>query len=117
MNKWILWSLLFSQYAFASSHHPIKWLESLKGRTDASQHIYQAYCQNCHAPKPLIPVGAPRVGVTQDWQGRKDLLKSTLLGKGLMPARGGCFECSDETLKDVVDYMLTYKDLKQSKRH
>ncbi len=102
---------------YAASHHPLDWIKSLEGRADKSQQIYQAYCKNCHDSKPVIPLGAPRVGVVKDWQGRKDLLNSTLLGKGMMPARGGCFECSDESLQEVIVYMLKFKNEKQIKNH
>jgi len=34
------------------------------------------------------------------------LLKMTIQGVGAMPARGGCFECSDGQLKEAIIYML-----------
>lgn len=106
MKSWMILFLCCFNSIYAASHHPLNWIKSLEGRKDKPQQIYQVYCKNCHDPKPLIPIGAPRIGVDKDWIGRKDLLKSTLMGKGMMPARGGCFECSDESLQEVIDYML-----------
>jgi cytochrome c5 len=87
----------------------MEFIQSVSHQPDEAEKIYQSFCKNCHAPKPLIPLGAPRIGYSSEWKGRKDLLKSTLEGKGLMPARGGCFECSDEQLKKVIDYMINFK--------
>jgi cytochrome c5 len=95
----------------AASHRPIDFIKSIEHDPKAGQKIYQSFCQNCHAPKPLIPVGAPRVGNAKDWekrltQGQKALLQHTIEGIGIMPARGGCFECSDEQLQKAIDYIL-----------
>ena len=38
------------------------------------------------------------------------LLKLTIDGKGAMPARGGCFECSDEQLMDVIKYIVSQSE-------
>lgn len=110
MKRKLLMIFILVNTLHAASHHPEAWLKSLDGREDKACQIYQTYCKNCHDSKPLIRLGAPRVGVADDWKGRKKILKNTLLGKGLMPARGGCFECSDETLQEVIDYMLKIRD-------
>lgn len=103
--------LLCSFSLWAASHHPQAFLQSIKGDPKASEKIYQQFCSNCHARHPLISVGAPRVGDKKAWDRRlKDgyaqLLSHSLEGIGLMPARGGCFECSDEEIKMVIDYMI-----------
>ena len=59
-------------------------------------------------------MGAPRVGDAKAWQvrlakGRKLISQHTLEGYRLMPARGGCFECSDAQLEAVVDWMMSKK--------
>lgn len=95
------------------AHQPLKFLAELKGRNDAASKIYDAYCKTCHDPKPQIPIGAPRINDTNEWAGRlkdrKKLLQHTFEGYQLMPARGGCFECSDEQLVQVIEFMTKTK--------
>jgi cytochrome c5 len=104
------WLLLFQS---CIAHQPIKFLAEIKGQKNAPEKIYQAYCRNCHDSKPMIPLGAPRKGVQGDWLLRlkspAKLLKHTYEGYLLMPARGGCFECTDEQLVQVIEYMTNYK--------
>jgi len=99
---------------WGASHHPQEFLNHVKNDVNASQKIYNQFCANCHNPKPLIPLGAPEIGNTSIWQKRAksgfaNLLHSTINGKGLMPARGGCFECTDEQLEMIIKYMINYK--------
>lgn len=108
----ILIGLSMMANGLAASHHPIDFIKSIENDKKPGKKVYQAFCQNCHAPKPLIPVGAPRMGNQKDWevrlkQGQKALLQHTLEGKGIMPARGGCFECSDEQIQKAIDYILS----------
>jgi cytochrome c5 len=54
-------------------------------------------------------MGAPKYG-TADWAPRKAKGKPTLYDHALhgfnsMPAKGGCAACSDEEIKNGVDYM------------
>jgi cytochrome c5 len=96
---------------WGASHHPQVFLKSLKNDEHAAEKIYQQFCANCHAKHPLIPLGAPRIGDKSQWlqrlsHGEAEVIKHSLNGVGLMPARGGCFECSDEQIKMVINYML-----------
>ncbi len=107
----LVWMFILSNCVWSNSHHPQQFLKELKHDPHAIEKIYQQFCANCHAEHALIPVGAPRVGVSTDWQSRQKkgealLLEHTLNGYHLMPARGGCFECSDEQIKLIIDYML-----------
>jgi cytochrome c5 len=110
MLKYV-WIIFISNFVWSSSHHTEQFLEEMKHDPRATEKIYQQFCANCHAIHPLIPMGAPRVGVIKDWQQRQKkglsvMLEHTLNGYHLMPARGGCFECSDEQIKMIIDYML-----------
>ena len=73
------------------------------------QEIYENYCFSCHLTGLN---GAPKMGDTQAWapriaKGSDLLLQSTVEGMGtIMPARGMCFDCSDQDLAAVVDYMV-----------
>ena len=96
---------------WAASHHPQAFLKSIQHDPKAAEKIYQQFCVNCHAKHPLIPLGAPLVGDKKAWKlrlkhGYDQLLLHSLEGIGMMPARGGCFECSDEDIKMVINYMV-----------
>ncbi len=81
--------------------------ETDAGRTP--QSIYETYCLVCHATGVA---GAPRIGVAADWeprlaQGRDQVIANSISGIRAMPARGTCFDCSDEEIAATVDYMLS----------
>jgi cytochrome c5 len=92
-------------------HFPAVFVEQLKNDPQAGMKIFKEFCASCHAKIPTIDVSAPRLGDKKAWQSRrqkseKQLLDLTLRGIGAMPARGGCFECSDEQLRETIRYML-----------
>lgn len=98
----------------ASSHHPEAFLHSIQGQKDEARQIVEHFCSHCHALKPMIPLGAPKIGKVEDWQvrqqqGMQTLFQHTEQGIGLMPARGGCFECSDHQLKMAIEYLIKGK--------
>lgn len=98
-------------FAVRQFHHPEQFIKKLQGDKQAGKKIYRQFCQLCHAINPQIDVGAPRIGVSEDWQHRMKQGLNTMLrnidnGMNAMPARGGCFECSDEQLKAAIKYML-----------
>lgn len=102
---------LISFYAYADSHHPQEFLQSISGSKNEGEQIYTHFCVNCHAAKPLIPLGAPRIGEEGDWkirlkQGMDLLFKHTDEGLNAMPPRGGCFECTDKQLMLAISFML-----------
>ncbi len=104
-------SLFMQSVSYAASHHPQEFLNEISGKPDEGKSIVQHFCSNCHAVKPLIPIGAPRAGVVSDWQQRMKsgigaLLKNTSEGIGNMPPRGGCFECTDKQLILAIKAML-----------
>ena len=101
---------------FAETHHPQEFLKSILGTKDEGQQIVQHFCATCHAPDPMIPMGAPREGSKVDWnprlkQGLKSLFQRTSEGINAMPARGGCFECTDRQLMLAILAMLPNKAL------
>ena len=104
-------NVLYVKNAFAASHHPEDFLKKISGSTNEGAQIVQHYCANCHAKKPIIPLGAPRIGLASDWtprikQNLDALFKHTDEGFNAMPARGGCFECSDKQLYLAILAML-----------
>jgi len=97
----------FSLELQAASHRPQAFLNGVKGKADEGKQIVDHFCAVCHAFKPQISVGAPRQGVELEWQmrikqGLSGLLEHTEEGLNAMPARGGCFECSDAQLVKAI---------------
>jgi len=92
-------------------HYPALFVKGLEGDKQAGMKIFHEFCSACHAAKPLIDIKAPHIGDEKVWQGLSGLgidklLAITVNGAGAMPARGGCFECSDAQLKATIQYML-----------
>ena len=79
------------------------------GKTERSgEKIYNANCQGCHSSGVM---GAPKYASLEDWAPRIDLgleklTLSAIAGKGGMPAKGTCMDCSDNEIKLTVQYML-----------
>lgn len=72
--------------------------------------IYNRSCVSCHS---MGAAGAPRLGDRAAWapriaKGRDALLQSALHGMPPgMPAKGLCITCSDDELRQVIDYMIS----------
>lgn len=116
---------------YAASHHPQDFLKSIEGNRQEGQEIYKHFCSNCHSKRPLINIGAPRYRVKKDWtsritQGLDSLFQHSEEGFNAMPARGGCFECTDyqlilaivnmlpkTTQNDALNELLVYKKIKK----
>jgi cytochrome c5 len=110
--------ITLTNLAYSESHKPQEFLKSIQGSPNEAEQIYQHFCVNCHAPDPLIPLGAPRIQVTDDWklrvkQGLEGLFKNTNEGLNTMPPRGGCFECTDKQLIISIIYLLPESYRKQ----
>ena len=82
---------------------------ALAGNTSEVRDLYVRSCSSCHDSGAE---GAPRPGVASDWSDRlsygvEELYISAIEGAGpAMPPRGLCFECSDEQLRAIVDFMI-----------
>jgi len=92
-------------------HYPSTFVKQLKGDPNAGQKIFKQFCTSCHGNPPMIDIKAPEIGDKKAWHikqrmGMKALMKITTTGAGAMPARGGCFECSDEQLRETIRYIL-----------
>lgn len=81
---------------------------STGGAALSGQQIYDQYCFVCHA----TGVGdAPLFGDLEQWQPRIDkgievLVTTSLEGLKLMPPMGSCMSCSEDEMRDVVQYMI-----------
>lgn len=79
--------------------------QASKQRT--GKEIYDTSCASCHN---IGVANAPKLSNKKDWtprikQGIKNMIASAIKGKGAMPARGGCGNCSDTDMNKVVTYM------------
>ena len=73
---------------------------------------YDTKCSACHG---FGVAGAPRLDDAEDWasrlaKGKDQLYENAIKGfigeLGVMPAKGGFADLSDEKVKAVVDYMV-----------
>ncbi|MFA5960863.1 MAG: c-type cytochrome [Tatlockia sp.] len=84
---------------------------SFSGWADESpgQSTYERFCSVCHRDGL---VGAPKFRSESDWKPRTDkktmdeLVESATKGLNAMPANGTCTECSEDDMKNAIQYML-----------
>ena len=82
--------------------------ESTETSERSGEEIYNNKCAGCHNSGIM---GAPKYTALADWSSRIDLgldklTASAIAGKGGMPARGTCMDCTDNEIKVTVQYML-----------
>lgn len=70
--------------------------------------IYDTYCSGCHTTGAG---GAPKSGDAMSWapalrKGMDNVYHAAIHGVGGMPAKGTCLSCTDEEIKQSVDYMV-----------
>ncbi|MCC5887609.1 MAG: cytochrome c5 family protein [Gammaproteobacteria bacterium] len=72
-----------------------------------AEAIYDQFCGTCHiggiagAPRMTAEAWEPRIA-----EGMEALYATTFNGRGAMPPRGTCFDCTDEELIKTVDWMV-----------
>ena len=75
---------------------------------DKGKEIYDTKCFTCHASGVA---GAPKFGDKAAWEpriatGMDAIMKVVINGKGAMPPKGTCMDCSDADLKAATEYMI-----------
>jgi len=70
--------------------------------------IYDTKCFVCHNAGVA---NAPKLGDKAAWEpriatGMDALLAVSISGKGAMPPKGTCMDCSDDDLKAAIQYMV-----------
>ncbi len=83
--------------------------------TRDGQAIYYQSCVSCH---DRGHGGAPVLGDDKAWslrisKGKTQLLQNLKQGYNTMPAKGACFDCSDQELEMVLEFMLAESKLNQ----
>ena len=78
----------------------------------SGEEIYNSKCAGCHTSGVM---GSPKFASLEDWAprvglGLEKLTLSAIAGKGGMPAKGTCMDCSDNDIKITVQYMLDSLD-------
>ena len=76
---------------------------------DAGKKIYEQYCVGCHATGAG---GAPKFGDAVAWgplvkQGMDTLYQNALHGIDGMPPKGTCATCSEDDIKNTVQYIVS----------
>ena len=74
----------------------------------SGQVVFDTKCMSCHATGAA---GAPKLGDVAAWsprvaQGLEQLYTHAINGFNGMPAKGLCFDCSDDEIKGAVNYMV-----------
>lgn len=75
----------------------------------AAKATFEQYCSVCHQDGIA---GAPKFRNPKDWQPRlakstiDELVISATKGINAMPMKGTCMDCTDEDLKNAIQYML-----------
>ncbi len=79
---------------------------------DAAMAKYNKSCIACHASGAA---GAPKVGAPE-WADRQaaaggidGLVASVTNGKGAMPPKGLCYDCSADDYKAMIEHMISGK--------
>lgn len=78
------------------------------GSGGIGKSIYDTYCSGCHANGAG---SAPKYGDPAAWEpvmkdGIDKVYNNAIHGIGGMPAKGTCISCSDDEIKQSVDYMV-----------
>ena len=86
---------------------PVSALTAAAG-TRSGEAIYGTFCFACHATGVSE---APLFGSLQQWQPRIDkgmdeLVATSLTGFNLMPPMGTCMNCTENEMRDSIQYMI-----------
>ena len=103
-------SLLAVLSGSISADTPTSGVMQLAQNSDGFE-VERVYMQSCWACHNSGAAGAPKVGVAADWapriaKGMDTLLANATTGVNSMPAKGLCFTCTEDDLRDLIQYMV-----------
>jgi len=80
--------------------------------SSTGSEVYQGSCATCHGGgfKGWM-TGAPEVGDKAAWKpliakGVDAMTAFSINGVNKMPAKGGCYQCSDAQIKSAIEHMV-----------
>lgn len=78
------------------------------------EDLFNSTCSTCHAPAVAPTIGAPPAHDTAAWapriaNGIDAAVESAKAGKGAMPPKGMCMDCTDEQLHAAIEFMSSAK--------
>ena len=105
----VLSAALFAMVNSADDNQQGLQLAQLSEGFNAEQK-YMASCFACHSTGAA---GAPKVGegFAAEWQPRMEkgmdaVVTNSINGLNTMPPKGLCFDCTDDDLRAIVEYMV-----------
>ena len=109
LSRKIVYVLMAWIYVFSSTNANEVELAQLSEGFNAQQK-YMASCFACHSTGAA---GAPKVGAGMSAEreprlekGIDAVVQNAINGINTMPAKGLCFDCTDEDLRAIVEYMI-----------
>ncbi len=105
MKKTIALSACLLSFSSAQSH-------SAGGTQVDGEEVFNNTCSACHSAATAARTKAPAVHDIQAWgtrlsKGIDAAVASAKKGKGGMPPKGLCMDCSDAELKAAIEFMST----------
>ena len=95
-------------FVFSSNADEVELAQLSEGFN--AEQKYMASCFACHSTGAA---GAPKVGagMSVEWEPRLEkgldaVVQNAINGINTMPAKGLCFDCTDEDLRAIVEYMI-----------
>ena len=78
------------------------------GSGKSAEEIYNSSCMACHTTGAA---GAPKLGDAGAWderlrKGIEEVYANAINGINGMPPKGTCMSCSDDEIKETVDYIV-----------
>lgn len=105
----VLSAVLVASVNIADNSQPSLQLAAVSDGFNAEQ-TYMASCFACHSSGAA---GAPKVGAgtMTEWEPRLEkgldaVVLNAVNGLNTMPPKGLCFNCTDDDLRAVVEYMI-----------
>ena len=113
MNSFLKTSLI-AMTAVAATASFAKNREVLQlAQVSESFNAEQKYMASCFACHSTGAAGAPKVGagMISEWESRLEkgldaIVANAINGVNAMPAKGLCFDCNEDDIRALVEYML-----------
>ena len=112
-NCLVISAIVFSGMTFAVSTGAKEGQLTQVAQLSEGFNAEQKYMASCFACHSTGAAGAPKVGagMAVEWEPRLEkgldtIVQNAINGVNTMPAKGLCFDCSDDDIKAIVEYMI-----------